>query len=55
MNQIVKTGLSLIYPNSLIDVDHDLLACALSTYKGEPAISCILEPVLILAILMAKL
>ena len=41
MNQIVKTGLSLIYPNSLIDVDHDLLACALSTYKGEPAISCI--------------
>ena len=42
MNQIVKTGLSLIYPNSLIDVDHDLLACALSTYKGEPAISCIL-------------
>ena len=47
MNHIVKTGLSLIYPNSLIDVDHDLLACALSTYKGE-AISCILEPVLFL-------
>lgn len=42
MNQIVKSGLSLVYPNSLITVDHDLLACALSTYKGEPAISCIL-------------
>ncbi len=42
MNQIVKSGLSLVFPNSLITVDHDLLACALSTYKGEPAISCIL-------------
>ena len=42
MNQIVKSGLSLVFPNSLITVDHDLLACALSTYKGEPSISCIL-------------
>ena len=41
-SQIVKSGLSLVFPNSLITVDHDLLACALSTYKGEPAISCIL-------------
>ena len=42
MNNIVKSGLSKIYPNSNVTVDHDLLACALSTYKGEPAISCIL-------------
>ena len=42
MNIIVKSGLSKIYPNSKVTVDHDLLACALSTYKGEPAISCIL-------------
>jgi len=42
MNNIVKSGLSKIYPNSNVTVDHDLLACALSTYKGEPSISCIL-------------
>ena len=42
MNNIVKAGLSKIYSNSDVTVDHDLLACALSTYKGEPAISCIL-------------
>ena len=42
MNNIVKEGLSKIYTSSVITVDHDLLACALSTYKGEPAISCIL-------------
>ena len=42
MNNIVKLGLSKIYPNSAVIVDHDLLACALSTYQGEPSISCIL-------------
>jgi glucosamine kinase len=42
MNNIVKLGLNKIYPNSTIIVDHDLLACALSTYQGEPSISCIL-------------
>ena len=42
MNNIVKSGLKSIFPNTEISVDHDLLACALSTYQGEPAISCIL-------------
>ena len=42
MNNIIKLGLSKIYPNSAVIVDHDLLACALSTYQGEPSISCIL-------------
>ena len=42
MNQIVEIGLKSIYPNSVVTVDHDLLACALSTYEGEPSISCIL-------------
>ena len=42
MNNIVKLGLNKIYPNSAVIVDHDLLACALSTYQGEPSISCIL-------------
>jgi len=42
MNNIVKLGLNKIYPNSAVIVDHDLLACALSTYHGEPSISCIL-------------
>ena len=42
MNNIVKLGLNKIYPNSTVIVDHDLLACALSTYQGEPSISCIL-------------
>ena len=42
MNNIIKLGLSKVYPNSAVIVDHDLLACALSTYQGEPSISCIL-------------
>ena len=42
MNNIVKHGLSLVFKNSNILVDHDLLACALATYNGEPSISCIL-------------
>ena len=42
MNNIVNIGLNKTYPNSTIIVDHDLLACALSTYQGEPSISCIL-------------
>jgi N-acetylglucosamine kinase-like BadF-type ATPase len=42
MNSIVKVGLSMVFNNASIVVDHDLLACALATYKGEPSISCIL-------------
>lgn len=42
MNNIVKDGLSMVFKQATIIVDHDLLACALATYKGEPSISCIL-------------
>jgi N-acetylglucosamine kinase-like BadF-type ATPase len=42
MNNIVKEGLSLVFNEANIIVDHDLLACALATFRGEPAISCIL-------------
>ncbi len=42
LNQIVLEGLSRIFTHSSIHVDHDLLACAYSTFKGNPAISCII-------------
>ena len=42
LNQIVLEGLSRIFTHSSILVDHDLLACAYSTFKGNPAISCII-------------
>ena len=42
LNSIVHRALKRVFPNADINVDHDLLACAYSTYTGEPAISCIL-------------
>ncbi len=42
MNNIIKNALSKVFVNATIEVDHDLLACALSTYQEEPSISCIL-------------
>ncbi|MEY4216841.1 MAG: hypothetical protein RLZZ68_1297 [Bacteroidota bacterium] len=42
MNDIVKKGLSKVFPNALVHVDHDLVACAYSTYLGRPGISCII-------------
>jgi glucosamine kinase len=42
LNQIVEIGLSRIFPNAEIQVEHDLLACAYSTYSGNPVISCII-------------
>jgi N-acetylglucosamine kinase-like BadF-type ATPase len=42
LNNIVKVGLSHVFKNAEIVVDHDLLACAYSTYTGRPVISCIL-------------
>lgn len=42
LNNIVKLGLSRVFKNAEIVVDHDLLACAYSTYSGRPVISCIL-------------
>jgi N-acetylglucosamine kinase-like BadF-type ATPase len=42
LNNIVKVGLGRVFKNAEIVVDHDLLACAYSTYSGRPVISCIL-------------
>ena len=42
MSSIVQKGLKQVFNNADISVDHDLLACAYSTYEGEPSISCIL-------------
>jgi N-acetylglucosamine kinase-like BadF-type ATPase len=42
MNNIIKKALSRVFINSKINVDHDLLACALATYEDQPSISCIL-------------
>jgi len=42
LNNIVKAGLSKVFTNATILVDHDLLACAYATYSGKPQISCII-------------
>jgi glucosamine kinase len=42
LNLIIKNALSGVFQNAEISVEHDLLACALSTYEEEPSISCIL-------------
>jgi glucosamine kinase len=42
LNVIIKSGIQRVYKNATISVDHDLNACAYSTYNGEPAISCII-------------
>ena len=42
LNEIIKKGLNKVFVNAEILVEHDLLACAYSTYSGVPQISCIL-------------
>jgi hypothetical protein len=42
MNAVVKKALLGVFINAEVSVEHDLLACALATYNGEPSISCIL-------------
>jgi glucosamine kinase len=42
LNAKVEDGLSRIFVHANIHVDHDLLACAYSTYSGNPVISCII-------------
>lgn len=42
LNQIIEKGLQRTFPQAKIIVDHDLTACAYSTFKGEPLISCII-------------
>lgn len=40
--QRLQDGLSKVFGNAEVHVDHDLVACAYATYNGEPGISCIL-------------
>ena len=42
LKDIVRDGLSRVTKNAKVNVDHDLVASAYSTYTGEPAITCIL-------------
>ena len=42
LKNVVYKGFSKVFINSVIEVDHDLVASALSTYEGSPAITCIL-------------
>jgi len=42
LNEIIHSGLSQVFQNAKIHVDHDLVACAYSTYDGDPGISCII-------------
>jgi len=42
LNEIVHEGLSKVFKKSEIHVEHDLTACAYSTFQGVPAISCII-------------
>lgn len=42
MNSIVVKGLTCVFKNALLHVDHDLIACAYATYRGNPSICCII-------------
>ena len=42
MNDIVKLGLTNVFTNAHIHIDHDLIACAYATYSGNPSICCII-------------
>ncbi|MBL4652550.1 MAG: ATPase [Flavobacteriales bacterium] len=42
LRSVVENALQSAFVNATISVDHDLTACAYSTYDGAPGISCIL-------------
>jgi len=42
MKSIIRNGVARVFDRAAIHVDHDLMACAVATYEGESAISCIL-------------
>ena len=42
MNSVVSKALSSVFSNAEVVVDHDLKACAYSTFRDKQAISCIL-------------
>ena len=37
LKDIIKDGLKMVLPEAVVNVDHDLVASAYSTYTGEPA------------------
>ena len=41
-NDVILVGLSTVFKNAKIHVDHDLVACAYATYQGKNCISCII-------------
>ena len=38
----IKCGLAQVFVNAVVEVNHDLVAAAYSTYDGEPVIACII-------------
>ena len=42
LNKVVHKAFQKVFTKANVVIDHDLLACALATYEGEPSISCIL-------------
>ncbi len=42
LKQEIKRGLEQVFVHAEIEVDHDLVAAAYSTYNGEPEIACII-------------
>lgn len=42
LRAVVKEGLQIVFTNAKVHVGHDLAACAYATYRGKPAIACIL-------------
>jgi N-acetylglucosamine kinase-like BadF-type ATPase len=42
LNVIIQRGIEQVFQSAKVTVEHDLMACAYSTYEGRPAISCIL-------------
>lgn len=42
LNSIVEDAFKKVFPKAKVSVDHDLTACAYSTFQGKPAISCII-------------
>ena len=42
LNEIIRKGITAVFPNAKVSVDHDMNAAAYATYNGVPAIACIL-------------
>jgi glucosamine kinase len=42
LNTIIKDGLSQVFLNAAVMVDHDMKAAAYATFDGEPCITCII-------------